>query len=76
MKITEIGPTGQYPRGIIREDDRGELTIGIAHDEDGTVVINFGCYVDWIGMPPEQAIQFALQIMKHAGCKTVSYEVK
>jgi hypothetical protein len=38
---------------------------GVTHDK-GTVIINFGKPVIWIGFPPWQAIEFAKVIIKHA----------
>lgn len=60
-----IGPTGQFPNGKINKDDEGELAIGIASDvKNNVVVIEFGKSIQWIGFPPEQAIEFANMIMK------------
>ncbi len=50
-----IGPSGQFPKGKLNEDDQGELTIGVATDkEKKTVIINFGKRVAWIGLPAEE----------------------
>ncbi len=49
-----IGPSRQFPKGKLNEDDQGELTIGVATDkEKKTVIINFGKRVAWIGLPAE-----------------------
>lgn len=66
-----FGPTGEFPRGKIRPDDEGAIQIGITHEADGTVMIDFGSATSWIGFPPEQAIQFAKAILKHAGAKKI-----
>ena len=66
----DLGPTGDYPRGKFGPDDEGGLNIGITQ-KDGVVVVNFGTPVAWFGMPPEQAIEFAKNILKHAGVKSV-----
>lgn len=65
-----LGPTGDYPRGKLSPDDKGGLNIAVTH-RDGAVIINFGTPVEWFGMPPEQAIDFAKTIMKHAGVKSI-----
>lgn len=70
MKII-LGPTGDYPHGKLGRDDEGGLNIGITN-RDGAVVVHFGTPVAWFGMPPEQAIEFAKTIMKHAGAKKIT----
>lgn len=69
------GPTGDYPHGSLGPSDRGALQIGVAHDRKGNVILNFGTPVDWIGMPPENAINFARLILRHAGVKKVEIEL-
>jgi hypothetical protein len=71
----KFGATGKFPQGQLGPDDEGELRIGIAHDSKGTVLINFGKEVSWLGMPPPVAIEFAKQILKHAGVFKISIEV-
>lgn len=66
-----FGPTGEFPRGKLNPNDRGALTIGVTHDGEGNVIINFGTDVSWIGFPPDQATQFAKHILTHAGAKRV-----
>lgn len=60
-----LGPTGQFPRGKIRPDDEGAVRIAVGHEE-GTVIIDFGTRVTWIGLPPEMAIELARAIQQHA----------
>ena len=60
-----FGPTGKFPLGKLTDDDEGELRIGITTSK-GNVVIDFGKNITWIGMPPEQAIQFGELIIKRA----------
>ena len=65
MKKPRLGPTHDFPRGKLNAQDEGGLTIAIGN-EGGNVVIRFGKKIAWVGFPPEEAIQFALSIMKHA----------
>jgi hypothetical protein len=67
----KFGPTGEYPQGSLGPSDEGALQIGVAHDNDGNVVLNFGTGVSWIAMPPENAINFAKLILRHAGAKKI-----
>lgn len=67
----KFGPTGDFPEGRLGPDDEGGLRIGITHDTKGNVIINFGKHISWIGFGPEQAIQLAKTIMKHAGAKKI-----
>lgn len=60
-----IGPTGTFPRGKFSADDEGGLAIGIAH-RDGTVVVNFGKQVSWIGLSADDAIGLAEMLIDHA----------
>jgi hypothetical protein len=67
----KFGATGKFPDGMLGPDDEGALQVGVAHDSNGTVILNFGKEVSWIGMPAEQAINFAKLILRHAGAKKV-----
>lgn len=51
-----IGPTGQFPRGKLHEDDQGSLraSVGVV---DGFIVINFGTTLNWLALTPEGALQ-------------------
>lgn len=75
MADPKFGATGEYPRGSLGPSDRGALQLGVTHDSKGTVLVNFGTEVSWIGMPPEQAIEFARLILRHAGAKKVEIEL-
>ena len=56
----EIGPTGRFPRGKLCPEDKGELAVGLAIDEEkGIIVMQFGAPMDWIGMRPDEATVFA-----------------
>ncbi len=73
--MQKFGATGKYPKGSLGPDDQGELSMGVTHDSKGTVILNFGKEVSWIGMPPEQAINFARLILRHAGVRKVEIEL-
>ncbi len=60
----------QYPRGKLTDSDEGALRIAIG-ERDGTVIIDFGKDVSWIGMSKPEAIEFATTIMKQAGAKKI-----
>ena len=60
-----IGPTNDYPRGKLNNEDEGGLITGVSHDK-GNVIINFGKPVAWVAFPPEMAFQFARSIATHA----------
>lgn len=60
-----FGPTGKFPRGKLNEDDEGELTMGVAAD-GGTVILNFGKPVAWVGLPPALARELAASLIKKA----------
>lgn len=54
-----------YPRGKLCEGDEGILSmrIGII---DKTVVIDFGKDVAWLGLPKQEALAFAQEIINKA----------
>lgn len=76
MAVAIFGPTGDYPMGKLNPDDQGGIQIGITHDETGTVIINFGTEVKWIGMPPDIASQLAQHILYHAGYEVTSVKMR
>lgn len=68
----DIGATGEYPDGMIRQDDEGALRFAVSDaDSRGNIHIDFGTPVSWIAMPKEQAMQFGLMLLKKAGAKKV-----
>lgn len=71
MPLKPIGPTGTFSQGKLGPTDDGDLQIGVAQDSQGNVILNFGTNVSWIGMPPDQAIQFAKLIMRRAGARKI-----
>lgn len=66
--MNKIGTTGNFPKGKLNEDDEGELSL-MVKEADGNVHIYFGKPIAWLALPKEQAFQFALLIMKHAGAQ-------
>lgn len=60
-----IGATGMHPDGKLNADDEGGLQFRY-RAENGKVVVDFGKPVHWLGMTPQQAADFASDIMKLA----------
>ena len=60
-----IGPSGKYPDGVLREDDKGELNIGFAH-VDGQVIVSFNTPCTWIGCSPDDARVIANELLRLA----------
>lgn len=69
--MKQLGATGQFPNGKIDENDEGEIKIAIG-SKSGTVFIEFGTSVRWIGFTPQQARQVAATIIEHAN---MAYEI-
>ena len=67
----KLGATGEYPHGSLGPHDEGALNMGITHDSQGNVHVNFGMAIAWFALPPEQAIELAKLILRHAGIKKV-----
>ena len=67
----KLGATGKFPLGSLGPDDEGELKMGVAHDSDGNVHVNFGKEIRWFALPQDQAIKLAKLILRHAGAKKV-----
>jgi hypothetical protein len=62
------GAVGSYPDGVLRQrkdDDEGLIQFAVG-DQEGKVVIDFGTPVAWLGMTPQQAIDFAQSIISRA----------
>lgn len=65
--MPKLGPTGRKPFGQIDETDDGEIMMGVATDQQaGTVILNFGVPIAWIGLYPVQAKAMAAALIKHA----------
>jgi hypothetical protein len=67
----KLGATGKYPKGSLGPHDEGELRMAVAKDSQGNVHVNFGKDVSWFAIPPEQAIELAKLLLRHAGAKKV-----
>lgn len=59
------GPIGDYPHGKLNPSDEGSIQFAIG-EKDGKVVLDFGSPVAWIGVTPQQAMDIAAGLMKHA----------
>lgn len=55
----------QYPDGKLNEEDEGEVGVAIGV-KDGNVIIMFPKPVAWLGLPPEQAMEFGRAVIKRA----------
>ena len=55
----------QWPEGIIRPDDDGETTFAVG-SEAGKVILQFPEPTKWIGFTPDQAMEIAQCLIKHA----------
>ena len=64
------GPTHDFPHGKPFSDDKGGINVALssftAPDGRKMVRIDVGTPVDWMALPTEQAIAFALTVMKFA----------
>lgn len=56
---------GEYPNGKLNPSDEGALAVAIEH-EGNVVKIVFPKPVAWIGFTPDQAIEIAERLIKHA----------
>jgi hypothetical protein len=56
---------GEHPNGKLNADDAGALALEIGV-ERGAVVIKFPKAVAWIGFTPDQAMDIAGALIKHA----------
>jgi hypothetical protein len=69
----KLGATGDFPHGKLSNDDEGGINVALSGHlaPDGTpmVRLNFGQPVAWLSLPRDQAIQFAMAILKHAGLR-------
>jgi hypothetical protein len=69
----KLGPTGDFPHGKLSDDDEGGINVALSGHPapDGTpmVRLDFGKPVAWLSLPRDQAIQFAMVLLKHAGLR-------
>lgn len=57
----------QFPEGRLSGDDDGDITFKVGGDPDKQIVaIEFAKPVAWVAMPPQQAIELAQLLIKHA----------
>lgn len=56
---------GEYPNGRLNPADEGALAMAVGH-EKGVVKLLFPKPVSWVGFTPEQAIDLAQDLIKHA----------
>lgn len=57
----------EFPEGRLSADDDGSLTFKIGADQDRRVVaIEFSKPTGWIAMNPQQAVELAQSLIKHA----------
>lgn len=60
-----------WSEGRIGPDDDGDIALAIGSDPDKElVIIDFGKEVTWLAMPPQQAVEIAQMLIKHA--RTIS----
>lgn len=61
------GPTGDFPYGKLRSDDRGALNAILAVDrKKKVIVLDFTTPVQWLAMTPKEAVTIARQIIHAA----------
>src|SRR5687768_3107867 len=57
----------EFPEGRLSGDDDGSLTFKIGADaEKGVVAIEYSKPTVWVAMPPQQAVELAQLLIKHA----------
>lgn len=69
IAVKTLGATGAFPDGALDLDhDEGEIRLAIAADKKaGVVRVEFGKPLAWLGLPRQEAMQFAEVIRFHAG---------
>lgn len=62
-----LGKTGEFPDGMIRQDDEGSIAVAISDaDSQGNIYIDFGTPVVWVAMPREQARALGRKLIEKA----------
>ena len=56
---------GEFPEGRLNQQDEGALALTVGH-EKGKVVMMFAQPTAWIGFTPNQAMDIAQTLIKHA----------
>jgi hypothetical protein len=60
----DIGPTGQFPFGKLREDDKGELKVAIKTDQEKKIIfMYFNTPTTWLGLDQKGALNL-VQILQ------------
>ncbi len=71
-----LGATGSFPEGVLSEDDKGGLSIGLTAT-NGKVILAFGDPVEWVGFGPEQARGIAQSLLDRAAeCDGITAKVR
>lgn len=65
MSTESIGPTGKFPHGKIAPNDGGELNVSVGTVGD-KVEVQFGTWVNWLGMTADQARTLAAGLVEAA----------
>lgn len=65
MEKMKLGPTGQYPDGVLHDCDEGELQIALGV-KDGRIVVEFGKEIKWLGLLPGGARKLARALRERA----------
>lgn len=65
IPAAQLGATLRAPEGLLTPEDEGELRLAVGH-RDGSVVVEFGKPVAWLGLPPDAARELAESIVRHA----------
>lgn len=58
---TEPGPTGDYPDGVLNDEDEGGLMVAMSIVR-GRVKIDFTKPIAWFALDPDRALAFAAAI--------------
>lgn len=61
----QLGPTGRFPDGKLREDDCGETRLALG-EYNKHVCIEFGVYTKWLALDPATAMTLGSEIVKLA----------
>ena len=57
----------EWPEGRIEGTDDGQIVFKLSSDpETGVIKVDFGKPVTWVGMSPNDAVQVAQLLIKHA----------
>lgn len=66
-KSRTIGPTGEFPYGVLDPHDEGELAVAIAADpQHGVIRFEFGKLINFLALPAGHARQLAAVLLAKA----------